>query len=209
MIDFIKGKIAVIGNEYIVIENGGIGFRVNVPLSTLTTVGNVGDEVKIYTVMNVREDDISLFGFASQEEVNMFGMLITVSGVGPKMALSIISAIPPSKFGLAVISNDAKLLTVAPGVGNKVAQRIILELKDKISKQQKISADAGLGLDSDSFGGEDLFAGGAIGKAGEAESALVVLGFSKNDSHKAINAVYDESLSVEELIVKGLALLGK
>lgn len=208
MISFIKGKLEHIDADNIIVENGGIGFRINVPLSTLATVGNVGDEVKVYTVMNVKEDDISLFGFASAEELNMFNMLITVSGVGPKMALAVISAIQPSKFGLAVITNDAKTLTQAQGVGNKVAQRIVLELKDKIAKQQKVSADAGLGIDNDAFNEENIVFCGQ-GRLSEAVSALVVLGYNKNEAHKAITMVYDESLEVEDLIMAALKILGR
>lgn len=208
MISFVKGKLANVGTDSIVVENSGIGFRINVPLSTLATIGNVGDEVKVHTVMNVKEDDISLFGFASAEELNMFNMLVTVSGVGPKMALAVISAIPPSKFGLAVITNDAKTLTQAQGVGNKVAQRIVLELKDKIAKQQKVSADAGLGMDNDAFSQDDIVFGGQ-GKLSEAVSALVVLGYNKNEAHKAVTMVYDESLEVEDLIMAALKILGR
>jgi Holliday junction DNA helicase RuvA len=138
MFAYIKGKLDYKHNEYIVVEANGVGYKINTALSTIEKIGSLGDEVKVYTHLYLREDIINLYGFGSQEELGMFELLISVSGVGPKAALSVISSVPTSKFGLAVITDDVKTLTRAQGIGNKMAQRIILELKDKIKKEQLI-----------------------------------------------------------------------
>ena len=136
MYAYIKGKLAYKHNDCIVVEANGVGYKINTALSTVETAGQEGSEVKIFTHLYVREDVLSLYGFATQEELGMFELLISVSGVGPKAAISLISAVSPSRFGLAVITEDVKTLTGAQGIGNKMAQRIILELKDKIKKEQ-------------------------------------------------------------------------
>jgi Holliday junction DNA helicase RuvA len=127
---FIKGRLDYKHNDYIVVEANGIGYKIFTALSTIEAAGSAGDEIKLHTHLYVREDIMSLYGFLSQEELGMFELLISVSGVGPKVAISVISSVSPSKFGLAVITDDTKTLTRAQGVGNKMAQRIILELKD-------------------------------------------------------------------------------
>ena len=205
MYAFIKGKIVSKSTEYIIIDNNGIGYKIGMSASSINSVGNVMDEVIVYTHLHVREDDMSLFGFETLEQLNMFEMLLTVSGVGPKVALAILSSISPSKFSFAIISGDAKLLSKAQGVGNKVAQRIILELKDKIEK-----------IDTDSFIGNDdvvqvaTSSDGFIGrKFSEAINALVVLGYSYDDARYMIFQVYDETLELEVIIMNALKGSGR
>ena len=134
MYDYIKGTIEHKTSQYVVIEANGIGYRVYTALSTINRLQNICHEVKMHTHLHVREDAMILYGFLSQDELNIFELLISVSGVGPKAAISIISEVPASKFALAVITEDVNLFTKAPGIGKKTAQRIILELRDKLKK---------------------------------------------------------------------------
>ena len=135
MIYSIRGKLMVKDTELAVVECGGVGYACRTTLSTLSQLQAVGNDVMLYTYLHVREDNIELFGFASQQELNCFKMLISVSGVGPKAALSILSDVTPEKFALLVASEDSKTLTRTKGIGAKTAQRIVLELKDKIVKE--------------------------------------------------------------------------
>lgn len=196
MYAYIKGILDTKGKDHIVIEAGGIGYRVFVPLTTLEAAGQPGHELKIFTYHHVREDLISLFGFATQEELSMFELLLTVSGVGPKVALSMLSAVSPSKFGLAVITDDVKALTMAQGVGAKVAQRIILELKDKIKKEQLAIASG--------TGQEKSVASAGSSRLSEAVSALMVLGYSPAEASSAVAGVYSDELDVETIIKNSL-----
>ena len=196
MIAYIKGNIENKGNDYLIIDVNGIGYRVNTSLNTIENAGAVGNEVKVYTHLYVREDIMSLYGFKTREELNMFEMLISVSGVGPKAALSVISSVSVTKFGLAVITDDVKALTKAPGIGNKMAQRIILELKDKIKKEQLVQkADEDSGA---KFGGSDN------SRVGEAISALIVLGYTPLEASKAVNSVYSEDMDLESIVKNAL-----
>jgi Holliday junction DNA helicase RuvA len=130
MVAFIKGKIEELGEDYIIIDNNGMGYYISMPFPEIEKLKHNKDYVKIYTYQHIREDNISLFGFLDKEKLDTFKMLINVSGVGPKAAISIISAIEPSSIALAIITDDEKTLCSAQGVGKKLAQRIILELKD-------------------------------------------------------------------------------
>ncbi len=200
MFAYVRGKLEYKHNEYIVVEANGVGYKIYTSLSTIQNVGTAGNEVKIFTHLHVREDIMSLYGFMTQEELGMFELLLGVSGVGPKAAISVISSMSASKFGLSVITNDFKSLTKAPGIGNKMAQRIILELKDKIDK-----TDLGA-----SFNEKDE--GSVIGKdnsrASEAISALIVLGYTASEAGKAVASVYSDDMELEAVIknaLKGLA----
>lgn len=199
MYAYIKGTLEARGKDHIIIEAGGIGYKVFVPMTTLEAAGEPGREFKVFTYLYVREDVMSLFGFGTQEELGMFELLLTVSGVGPKVALSLLSAVSPSRFGLAVITDDAKTLTMAQGVGAKVAQRIILELKDKIKKEQLAMAAGNVQDKSKaSQGGSRL---------SEAVSALMVLGYSPAEASSAVASVYSDELDLETIIrnsLKGL-----
>lgn len=140
MLAYIKGILEIKTKGYIVVEAGGLGYKIFMPESTIANTGNIGDKVQIYTFMRVREDDVSLYGFLTNEELRMFELLLSVGGIGAKGALGILSNITPSQFALAVISNDVAILKKVPRIGPKTAQRAILELKDKLKKNKKFQS---------------------------------------------------------------------
>ena len=194
MFAYIKGSLEMKSSGYIVIDINGLGYKVFMSQNNIDTIGELHDIIKVFTYVKVREDDISIFGFKTQEELKMFELLISVSGVGAKSALVMLSCIEPSDFAIAVISNDVKVLTKVPGIGNKSAQRIILELKDKLKEEQleEKLKDSSKKLKDNS---ENI---------NEAISGLMVLGYSKKDIEKAFEHLTVESLSVEDLIKNGL-----
>lgn len=203
MLAYIKGILEIKTKGYIVVEAGGLGYKIFMPESTIAKTGNIGDKVQIYTYMRVREDDVSLYGFLTNEELRMFELLLSVSGIGAKGALGILSNITPSQFALAVISNDVAILKKVPGIGPKTAQRAILELKDKLKKEQEISitegedvSDVEITIKNDE-------------KVKEAISALQVLGYSKHEIVEALQNVDIAELSIEDIIRKGLSNLAK
>ena len=203
MLAYIKGILEIKTKGYIVVEAGGLGYKIFMPESTIANTGNIGDKVQIYTFMRVREDDVSLYGFLTNEELRMFELLLSVSGIGAKGALGILSNITPSQFALAVISNDVAILKKVPGIGPKTAQRAILELKDKLKKEQEISIAEG----EETSNIEQVIKEDE--KVSEAISALQVLGYSKREIVDALQNVEVTSLSVEDIIKKGLANLAK
>lgn len=203
MLAYIKGILEIKTNGYIVVETAGIGYKVFMPQSTISKLGNIGDKIQVYTYMRVREDDISLYGFLNNEELRMFELLLGVSGIGAKGALNILSNITPSQFALAVISNDVAILKKVPGIGPKTAQRAILELKDKLKKEQEITALEGEETSTiQEVIKEDE-------KVSEAISALQVLGYTKREILESLQKVDLTSLTVEDIIRKGLANLAK
>lgn len=189
---YIKGTLVQKNDNYIVVDANGVGYMIYTSLNSMRNAGEVGKKITIYTYLHVREDVMDLFGFTTIEEKNMFMQLISVSGVGPKAALSILSVTTPAKFAVAVTTNDVKTITKASGVGPKMAQRVILELKDKM-KTDELEID----LEDES---DDILSD----NRSEAISALVVLGYSSNDAQKAVKGI-DGTLSVEEIIKKALA----
>lgn len=197
MIYSVTGELVHKENELAVVECSGVGYACRTTYSTLSAIGQVGSKVKLLTYMNVREDCVELFGFATSSELNCFKMLLSVSGVGPKAALAILSDTTPEKFALTVATGDTKAITKTKGVGPKLASRIILELKDKIVKEQQT-----LGSNTD-LDFSPVLEGN---NTGEAISALVVLGYSQTEATKAVSKL-DSSLSVEELIKQGLKAL--
>lgn len=195
MISYVKGTVAYIGNDCIVVDNNGIGYNIQVSPSTASAVV-MEKEVKIYTYMNVKENELSLFGFLTKEELNMFNLLIGVNGVGPKSAVAMLGALSPSQLALAISTEDIKALSVGQGIGKKIAQRIALELKDKV------------GADTITTGVElvqkvDV----TTGERAEALSALMALGFTKNEAENAIKAVFVNGMATEEIISKALKVV--
>ena len=195
MISYVKGTVAYIGNDCIVVDNNGIGYNIQVSSSTASAVV-MEKEVQIYTYMNVKENELSLFGFLTKEELNMFNLLISVNGVGPKSAVAMLGALSPSQLALAIATEDIKALSVGQGIGKKIAQRIALELKDKD------------GADTITTGVElvqkvDV----ATGERAEALSALMALGFTKNEAENAIKAVFVNGMATEEIISKALKVV--
>ena len=199
MFAYIKGSLEMKSSGYIVIDINGLGYKVFMSQNNIDTIGELHDIIKVFTYVKVREDDISIFGFKTQEELKMFELLISVSGVGAKSALVMLSCIEPSDFAIAVISNDVKVLTKVSGIGNKSAQRIILELKDKLKEEQleEKLKDSSKKLKDNS---ENI---------NEAISGLMVLGYSKKDIEKAFEHLDIDNLSIEDLIKKGLILLSQ
>lgn len=199
MFAYIKGSLEMKFKNYLVIDVGGLGYKIFMSENTINSIGEIGDIVKVYTYYRVREDDISIFGFQTQEELKMFELLLSVSGVGAKSALVMLSNLEPSEFALAIISNNVKLLTQVPGIGTKSAQRIILELKDKIKAEQDEEKMDSIKEKSDKINDN----------VQEAISALMVLGYTRKDIEKAFEHLDVENLSLEDLIKKGLVLLTK
>ena len=199
MLAYIKGSLEIKAKDYLVIDVGGLGYKVFMYENAINTIGEIGDIIKVYTYYRVREDDISIFGFKTQEELKTFELLLSVSGVGAKSALVMLSCIEPSEFAIAVISNNVKLLTQVPGIGAKSAQRIILELKDKLKAEQTVEQSEQQKSKSVKIS-ENVQ---------EAISGLMVLGYSKKDIEKAFEHLDVNNLSIEDLIKKGLILLSK
>ena len=203
MLAYIKGTLEMKMTGYVVIDVGGLGYKIFMSDAGIEKLGKLGENVKIHTYYRVREDDISIYGFNTLEELKMFELLIGVSGVGAKTALTMLAVCEPSEFALAVITEDIKTLTAIPGIGPKSAQRIILELKDKIKKEQQIqeitkqvNTKVQKAIEDDN-------------KVSEAIAALQVLGYHGKEIEKALQKIQDkQKLSTEDLIKKGLAILG-
>ena len=199
MIYSLTGELTYIGDQFLVVECGGVGFKCFTSVATAANAGRIGDQIRLYTYLSVKEDALDLYGFKTENELRAFKLLISVSGVGPKAAVSILSEMSADKLSLAVAAGDTKAITRANGVGKKIAERIVLELKDKMagvtlsSSESSVSAAASVAEDS---------------PAGEAVAALVALGFSKSDAAAAVGAM-DSSLHTDEMIRQGLRQLSK
>ncbi|MBS4900353.1 MAG: Holliday junction branch migration protein RuvA [Clostridiales bacterium] len=192
MISYVKGKLVEIIGDTVVVENGGFGINIRVPESVLSQLPGIGSETLIYTYMYVKEDLINLFGFITRDDLNVFKLLLNVNGIGPRGALSILSTVTPDALRLAVLSGDIKLISSAPGIGKKTAERLVLELKDKVSV---------------SVAPESIVTGSDIEQTavGEAVEALETLGISRSEAEKAIRSIEGrENMSAEELIKEGL-----
>lgn len=201
MYAYIKGSLGIKTAEYVVVEISGIGYKIFMSETAIDKLGEIGSIVKIYTYLKVREDDMSLYGFNTNEELRMFELLLSVSGVGAKSAIVILSNITPSSFALAVITDDVSKLKKLPGIGPKTAQRIILELKDKLNAINDTSKDElEEMLSKKEEDGE---------KVAEAMSALQVLGYSRKEIEVAFEGFDKSDLSVEDIIKKGLLYLSR
>ena len=200
MFAYVKGILEEKSNDYVVIEAGGIGYKIFMSGSAIATMPECGENIKVHTYYHVREDNISLYGFKSKEELKLFELLISVSGIGSKTAISMLSNITPSSFALAVITEDIKKLTELPGIGKKGAQRIILELKDKLKAEQEISQVEEKEEIQIQNNGENVE---------EAIQALQILGYHKKEIDNAISKIANTDVSVEELIKKALSILSK
>lgn len=181
MYAYIKGILAEVNTDSIVIENQGIGYQVYVSLQALEELPAIGMEVKVYTYLHVREDAMVLFGFPDREDLKMFQMLLTVSGVGPKGALGILSALSGDDLRFAILSGDSKAIAKAPGIGAKTAQRVILELKDKVSLEDAFETKTA------HIAGGNVTVNGTV--KNEAIQALVALGYSSSEAMKSVSQV--------------------
>lgn len=195
MYSYIKGELSeIVAENHIVVENGGIGYNIYIPGQVLSLLPGVGEEVKIYTYLCVREDAFILYGFLTRDDLNVFKLLIGVSGIGPKGALAILSVMSTDDLRFAVLSDDAKAIAKAPGVGNKTAQRLIIELKDKLSLEdafeQKLSHTQ-----------EAVSGNGLKGIRNETVEALVSLGYSSTEALKVLRDIeITEDSSVEDIL---------
>lgn len=193
MFYYVSGTVAEIGPNLAVIDCGGVGYACATTNYTISRLKK-GERAKLFTYLHVREEIFELFGFSSQQELSSFKMLIGVSGVGPKAALAILSSTTPNNLALSIVTGDEKALTAAPGIGKKIAQRIILELKDKLAKEQtSFSSD----------GPVPVIAAGGVNKAGEASAALAVLGYGTPEIAAALKGV-DMEQPLEEIIRQAL-----
>ena len=199
MYAYINGKIADKANNYVVIDAGGVGYKIYMSPNVIEKLPDVGEMQKVHTYYYVREDNISLYGFLSNEELRMFELLLSVSGIGAKLAIQILSVITPSSFALAVISNDVSKIVNIPGIGKKTAARIILELKDKLKTEQAVATKNEKVVQAIYEDEKHL----------EAITALQVLGYTRKEIEKAFEKLELQNLSVEEIIKKALTILGK
>lgn len=196
MIYNVRGTLTYTDINYAVVECGGVGFKCFVSMTTLKELPPLGKEANLYTYLSVREDAMDLFGFATQQELDAFKLLITVSGVGPKAAMAVLSVLPPDRLSIAVSSGDVKSIQSAQGVGKKTAERIVLELKDKM-----------LGIaPSNAAAVQSIQAVASNSDAQEAVEVLVSLGFNQSDAATVVGAM-DKALSVDDMIRKGLKQL--
>ncbi|HHW23670.1 MAG TPA: Holliday junction branch migration protein RuvA [Clostridiaceae bacterium] len=196
MFAYLHGTLARVSADSFIIDVNGVGYRVYVPASAISACPAVGSKIKVYTHYYVREDTQALYGFLTEEELKMFEQLLTVSGVGPKASLALVSNMPPSKFVLSVLTDDADSFTKAPGIGKKTAQRIILELKDKMKKEHVDMQELAGNIQGIPSNNES--------KLSEAISALVMLGYSSQEASRAISAVYEDEKTIEQIIKEAL-----
>lgn len=200
MIAYLEGKLVEKNPTFLIVEVNGVGYSVNIPISTYSNLGEIGQMVKVLTHQQVREDELKLFGFSTRQEKALFELLISVNGVGPKVALGILSCIPADGFQRSVLQEDLDALTTISGVGRKTAQRLVVELKEKLSKMDLGGTEVAVGKDSIAYPAAD-----------EAALALMSLGYTKAEARKALERVIadaSETLSVEELIKRALKRSG-
>lgn len=204
MIAFLRGKLIEKSANTVVIDVGGVGYEVHVPLTTFYDLGEPGDEVALRIHTIVREDDISLYGFAGSREREIFILLISVSGIGPKSAISALSGMGADEMIAAISDNNIARLTAIPGVGKKTAERLVVELKDKV---KKLGISTSVGSSSD----DDAGAPTSSGAVDDAVSALVNLGYQRQAAEKAVNKAAQEGteLDVQKLLRRALQLLAK
>lgn len=202
MISYVKGELTEIFENVIVIENSsGIGMNITVPESVLARMPAVGSEVKIYTYLHVKEDALTLYGFLNRDDLNVFRLLITVNGIGPKGALGILSTITPDDLRFAVLSDDVKAISAAPGIGAKTAQKLIIELKDKLSLSEAFE----MKLSHNEGGKEAATAGDA---RSDAIQALTALGYGRSEAVRAVSLIENaEGMDSEALLKEALRKL--
>lgn len=184
MISYIKGTLAEKLKDRIVVESGMMGIGIFVPTSVLEALPPLGENIKIYTHLQVREDDLSLYGFLNRQDLDMFVQLLMVSGIGPKGALGILSALRPEELRIAILTGDAKAISRAPGVGTKTAQRIILDLKDKIQAEDLLSLSSDSSVSASTSAGSEL----STNASKEAVEALIALGYTNAEALKAVGS---------------------
>lgn len=201
MISFIKGQLDTVNTNSVVIDCGGVGYEISIGVSTFAKLPAVGEQMKIHTYMQVRDDGIGLYGFMSKEELHMFNMLISVSGIGPKVAVNMLGSTSPHEITVAIISGDIKAISTLPGIGKKIAGRLILELKDKIKTEAYMPYDFDTVESADTAAGE--------GPKNEAVAALTALGYSRSEALKAVVSIYEDSMDTQHIIKLALKSFSK
>lgn len=194
----LSGTLALTGEDYAVIDCGGVGFKCTCSSMTLKQLPPTGRPAKLYTYLNVKEDALDLFGFAEQTELELFKMLVSVSGVGPKSAIAMLGQGDSRTFAGAIVSSDLAMLTRAPGIGKRTAERIVVELRDKIANHDLIGqlGDAPAAA-----------AGTPISESGEAADALMALGFTRMQAQRAVSQVAEEGMDIDQILRKALMFL--
>ena len=204
MIHFIHGILSDVAEGLVVVEAAGVGYGIHVPASVIGALPPIGEDIKIYTYFSLTQNGVDLYGFLSPEDRAMFTMLLTVSGIGPKGALGILSALTPDDLRMAIVTGDSKAISRAPGVGKKTAQRVVLELKDKLDATEVFSST----LDHGHGAGAAVDAGAAAGVYGaqkEAVEALVALGYSNVEASRAVKKVeLSEGMTVDQILKASL-----
>ncbi len=190
MISTLRGRLLARGEDHVVIEVGGVGFKVHVPAPLLGEEGSLGREVRLFTYLHLRESEIALYGFATEDELTLFRLLLGVAGIGPKLAIATLSTISPEEFRQAVVRGDVALLSEVPGIGKRMAERVIIYLKDKIEVERLVPLP--------SLTPEDA----------EVVEALTALGYRLAEAREAVLSLPDEEMSVEEKVMVALRRLG-
>lgn len=203
MISYIKGEIIYNDSDSLIVENNGIGYKIIVPAFSAQKLCSQKGEVIVYTYMSVREDGITLFGFSSVEERNLYEKLISVSGIGPKAAVSILGVLTPSQLIAAIVSGDSASIARAPGIGKKTAQRVILDLKDKIGNEEIAEVFEG----SEAMDISQTAA--ADDDRSEAVEALIALGYSRSEAVRAVSRIYNEGMDVQKILSAALRELSR
>lgn len=198
MISYIRGELVAVEKEKVIIDVGGVGYGIFMPESAMGLLPQMGNEVKLYTYLNVREDAMQLFGFLTRDDLEIFKLLIGVSGIGPKGGLSILSKLTADDLRFAIMSGDSKAISAAPGIGKKTAEKVIIELKDKLDIEQILNPS-----DSETKSAIKMD-GSANAVQSEAVQALVALGYGSTESLKAVNKVNSENMTVEEVLKQAL-----
>lgn len=200
MIGYITGELAVVSQDSIIIEQGGIGYELMLTSLAISKLPSIGSSIKVYTYLHVREDILALYGFLGYEDLEVFKLLITVSGIGPKAAIGILSALTPNDLRFAILSEDVKALTQAPGVGPKTAKKLILELKDKFKLDESFESRL---INSENASNSSIV---QVGK--ETLEALLVLGYSRTDASSAVRSIeINDKTTVEDALKKSLEQL--
>lgn len=198
MISYIRGEVAAVEKEKIIVDVGGIGYGVFMPEASMGHLPQIGNEVKVHTYLNVREDAMQLFGFLTRDDLEIFKLLIGVSGIGPKGGLSILSKLTADDLRFAVLSGDAKAISSAPGIGKKTAEKVIIELKDKLDVEEMLSRP------TDDMENTTSIDSSTNEIQTEAVQALIALGYGSTESLKAVKKVNLENVTVEEVLKQAL-----
>ena len=204
MISYIRGELCDIEEQKAIVDVNGVGYGIYMPQQALSLLPPMGQQVKIHTYLNIREDAMQLFGFLTKEDLNVFRLLIGVNGIGPKAGLSILSCLSPDELRFAVLSGDAKAISATPGIGKKTAEKLILELKDKLNIEDMLEHAAHGGDSEDLASGTDT---ASNTMQAEAVQALTALGYGSAESLRAVKKSSPECSSVEDILKEALKFL--